>query len=122
MNSFEELTVYQKARDYRIAIAAIVKNFPVDEKFRLTDQLIRASRSVTAQIAEGHGRYHYQENSQFCRIARGSLEESHEHLLVALDSEFIDEKAYLELLALKTEVLKLLNGYINYLQKQKQGM
>lgn len=122
MNSFEELTVYQKARDYRIAIAAIVKNFPVDEKFRLTDQLIRASRSVTAQIAEGHGRYHYQENSQFCRIARGSLEESHDHLLVALDSEFIDEQAYLELLALKTEVLKLLNGYINYLQKQKQGM
>lgn len=122
MNSFEELTVYQKARDYRIAIAAIVKNFPLDEKFRLTDQLIRASRSVTAQISEGHGRYHYQENSQFCRIARGSLEESHEHLLVALDSEFIDEQAYLELLALKTEVLKLLNGYINYLQKQKQGM
>ncbi|MGB0176006.1 MAG: four helix bundle protein, partial [Owenweeksia sp.] len=64
VKSFEELKVYQEAREFRKEISGISKALPAEEKYRLTDQLIRASRSVTAQIAEGFGRFHYQENIQ----------------------------------------------------------
>jgi four helix bundle protein len=119
-NSFEELIVYQKARTFRRDISLLVKTFPPEERFRLTDQLIRSSRSVAAQLAEGHGRFHYQENIQYCRISRGSLEETHEHLSVALDVGYIDEIQFENLLTQKTEILKILNGYITFLQKSKR--
>jgi len=56
--------------------------------------MIRASRSVTANIAEGHGRYHFQENIQFCRQARGSLYELIDHLYVAIDEKYIDNNSF----------------------------
>lgn len=121
MRSFEDLNVYQKARAFRIDVSNVVKGFPNDEKYRLTDQLLRSSRSVTAQIAEGHGRFHYQENIQFCRIARGSLDETHEHLNTALDEGLIDKIIWDDLIEKKTAVIQLLNGYINYLRKSKHG-
>jgi four helix bundle protein len=58
---------------------------PEAEKYNLTNQIIRSSRSVTANIAEGFGRYHFQENIQFCRQARGSLVETLDHLYCCLD-------------------------------------
>jgi len=69
MNGFEDLDVWKKSRDFRIEISDLIKKFPAEEKYRLTDQLIRASRSVTANIAEGHGRFHYLDNLKFCRNA-----------------------------------------------------
>ena len=92
---------------------------PKSEKYRLTDQLIRASRSVTANIAEGFGRYHYQENIQFCRQARGSMQEILDHLSCVLDEQYIS-KAYHDQIVKQCEAtLRLLNGYIRYLQKAK---
>ena len=67
MKTFKELEVWQKCRQLRQDIWTIVKMFPAEEKYRLSDQLIRSSRSPSTQIAEGYGRYHYQENIQFCR-------------------------------------------------------
>ena len=121
MRSFEDLNVYQKARAFRIDVSNVVKGFSIDEKYRLTDQLLRSSRSVTAQIAEGHGRIHSQENIQFCRIARGSLDETHEHLNTALDEGLIDKIIWDDLIEKKTAVIQLLNGYINYPRKSKHG-
>ncbi len=57
-SDFESLEIWQEGKKLRIDITAIVKRFPMEEKFRLTDQMIRASRSVTANIAEGYGRFH----------------------------------------------------------------
>ncbi|WP_018128010.1 four helix bundle protein [Balneola vulgaris] len=85
MYKLSELESWESARQLRIAISDLVKSFPADEKFRLKDQIVRSSRSIPANIAEGYGRFHYQENIQFCRIARGSLYETLEHLMCAKD-------------------------------------
>ena len=117
--SFEELEVWKKSRAFRIQIGTLTKSFPKEEKYRLTDQIIRSSRSITANIAEGFGRFHHQENIQFCRIARGSLYETLEHLICSFDENYIIEDVYQELRGQFNDVLKLLNGYIAYLKKTK---
>ena len=118
-STFETLEVWIKSRDMRNRISKLSKNFPSEEKYRLTDQMIRASRSVTANIAEGYGRYHFQENIQFCRIARGSFFELVDHLTVALDENYIDEEIYRNLKSNILEIIRLLNGYIKYLKGRK---
>jgi four helix bundle protein len=89
INNFEELEVWKECRKLRKQVSTVVKTFPTEEKYRMIDQLIRTSRSITANIAEGHGRYHYQENIQFCRQARGSLSETLDHFICALDENYI---------------------------------
>jgi four helix bundle protein len=83
--SFEELECWKAATTVRRTIKDILKKFPLHEKFSLTDNMSRASRSATQNIAEGFGRFHYQENIQFCRISRGSLFELIEQYITALD-------------------------------------
>lgn len=119
-NSFEELTMCRECRAFRRVMSTLVKTFPPEERYRLSDQLLRSSRSVTVNIAEGFGRFHYQENIQFCRQARGSLTESLDHMLVAHDENYIDTLQLDQIRIQYTQCLKLLNGYIGYLQKQKQ--
>ncbi len=116
--SFEELDVWKLSRELRIKVSEISKRFPNNEKYILKSQLLRSSRSVPANIAEGFGRFHFKENIQFCRQARGSLFETLEHLICAFDEKYISEK---ELNDLKKEIfhiVKVLNGYIKYLNDQ----
>lgn len=120
LSSFESLECWKEAALLRKEISAIVKTFPTEEKFRLTDQLIRASCSVTANIAEGFGRYHYQENTQFCRHSRGSLNEIIDHLIVAHEENHIDKEKLDQLKQQTNKCILILNGYINYLQKAKK--
>jgi len=75
MDNFYDLEVWKEARKLRNSVFKLTKKFPEYEKYKLADQVIRSSRSVTQNIAEGHGRFHYQENIQFCRTSRGSLSE-----------------------------------------------
>ncbi|KAA0257639.1 four helix bundle protein [Deferribacter autotrophicus] len=116
--TFEDLDVWKEARELRTEIANIVKKFPGEEKYRLVDQMIRASRSITANIAEGYGRFHYRENIQFCRLARGSIFELIDHLTVALDENYIDNESFKLLKGSCYNVLKKLNSYIKYLKRQ----
>ena len=119
MESFEELEVWKKARELRISVSRLIKTFPKEENSRLRDQILRSSRSVTANIAEGFGRFHHQENIQFCRQARGSVHETLDHIICAFDEAYIqksDLEMYRELIK---ACLKLLNGYIAYLKKAK---
>ncbi|GAA3570818.1 four helix bundle protein [Snuella lapsa] len=115
IQTFEDLNCWKKARDLRNKISKLVKQFPKEEKFALTAQIIRASRSVTHNIAEGYGRYHYKENAQFCRTARGSLYEVLDQIIVANDEGYIDEFVTKELRNEIIETIRILNGYINYL-------
>jgi four helix bundle protein len=119
MRTFKDLEVWKKCRQLRLEIWILVKEYPSDEKYRLIDQMIRSSRSPSTQIAEGYGRYHFQENIQFCRIARGSLYEILDHLSVSLDSQYITSIKHDNLENLTYECIRLLNGYINYLIKTK---
>ncbi len=120
-SGFEELKVWQQCRSFKIEILKLVKTFPKHELYSLTSQLSRASRSVTANIAEGYGRYHYGENIQFCRQARGSLEEVKDHLYSALDEGYIEEDELQRLFAIHKTSISMLNGYIDWLKKQKDN-
>ena len=117
--TFEDLEVYNKARELRRRIYQIIKKLPQAERFNLIDQMRRAALSLTSNIAEGHGRYHYQENIQYLRQARGSLEELMDDLNTCLDEEYLDKAAIDEVKKLGNDVRMLINGYIRYLRKRK---
>ena len=120
-STFEDLVVWQRSRELREKVSNLVKGFPKNEQFRLVDQVVRAARSVTANIAEGYGRYHYQENIQFCRQARGSLYELLDHFTVALDERYINQSKFEEFRTEIFELIKILNGYIKYLKREKKN-
>jgi four helix bundle protein len=113
----EELPCNQVAREFRKEVARFCKSLPKTEEYRLKDQMLRASRSVTANIAEGFGRHHHQENLQFCRQARGSLTEMRDHLNVAQD-EGLASPAEVSILRNSLEKThESLNGYIAYIRR-----
>ena len=117
--SFEDLEVYKAAREFRKKIYRLIKGLPPEEKYNLGDQMRRASLSLTNNIGEGHGRYHFQENIQFCRISRGSLMELIDDLNTCIDEEYFPLDDLEELKSEGYKVNKMLNGYISYLQKRK---
>jgi len=120
--SFEDLECWQACRKVRQYISKLVKSYPKDEKYRIVDDMVRASRSTTQNIAEGFGRFHYQENIQFCRVSRGSLCELKDQLICSLDDGFIKAFEYQGGIELIDKAIALVNGYINYLEKRKGGV
>ena len=120
MQTLDTLEVYLLAKTYRREVLKAVQSFPKEEKFLLIAQIKYSARSITANIAEGYGRYHYQEAIQFCRIARGSLLETYDHLSSALDEGYITESLYNELKEKQALLLQKINGYIAYLKRRKQ--
>jgi four helix bundle protein len=119
MASFTDLDTWKQARKLRIIVSEIVKHFPSEEKFRLTDQLVRCSRSISNNIAEGHGRFHYQDNIRFCIIARGSLSETLDHIIIAKDESMISDDIFNTFYTEYELCLKLLNGYIQFIKRKK---
>ena len=118
--SFTDLNVWKEARSFQLLIFNLSKSFPPEEKYKLSDQIIRSSRSIAANIAEGHGRFHFQEQIQFCRQARGSLSEVLNHIYTAFDCNYISKEQVIEIEDKSEVLLKLVNGYIFYLKNQKQ--
>ncbi|TVZ26444.1 four helix bundle protein [Gillisia sp. Hel_I_86] len=120
IKSFEDLNCWKTARELRKEISILILKFPSHEKFELISQMRRASRSVTHNIAEGYGRFHFKENAQFCRISRGSLYELSDQLITALDEGYIEEDYYKKLKIKVVECIAILNGYIKYLTSATQ--
>ena len=114
------MEVWKFCRELRNKLTKLAKNLPEEEKFRLTDQIIRAARSVTNNLAEGYGRFHYQENIQFCRQGRGSLYELIDHLIVCLDEKYLNNEQFSNYRNNCIRGIQLINGYIRYLFKQKK--
>jgi len=117
---FRDLEVWKQCKEIRREVWHLTKKFPQEEKYRLSDQMIRSSRSATDCIAEGYGRYHYQENIQFCRQARGSLYELINQMDTALECEYIDEEYFYKMIDKIDNSIRTLNGYIRYLKKRKK--
>src|SRR5437762_3065983 len=116
--TFENLEVYQVAREFRRAMYRVAKRLPEAEKFGLASQIRRAGVSLTNNIAEGHGRFHFLEQIKFMLQARGSLEELLDDLNVCEDEEYV---TIAEIERLKQEgwrVHKLINGYIRFLRSR----
>jgi four helix bundle protein len=101
---------------YRVA-----KRLPDFEKFGVASQIRRAAVSLTNNLAEGHGRFHFLDQIRFTLISRGSLEELIDDLNVCADENYLplDEVAGLKNPA--WQVLKLTNGYLRYLRDRKLG-
>ena len=118
---FEDLQVWRKAREFKNEVCDEAKPFSPEEKFRLTDQLIRSSRAISALIAEGHGRFTYPHQIHFCIQARGSLSETINHLIDAFDKSYISEQRLNYFKSKGKEIERLLNGYINYLRNQRDS-
>lgn len=117
----DDLEVYQAARGFRRRMYQVSRRLPKDEQFVLVPQIRRAAVSLTNNIAEGHGRYHYLDNIRFTLIARGSLIELIDDLNICEDELYVplDEIASLRQDSLR--VRQLMNGYIRYLRERKAG-
>jgi four helix bundle protein len=118
--SFEDLDCWKACTRVRRYVMELIKKFPKEEKFSLTDDMKRASRSTTHNIAEGFGRFHFQENVQFCRHSRGSLYELVDQFITANDEGYITLDEVEKGKELISNALQLLNGYINYLVRRKE--
>ena len=118
---FEELELWKKVREFKLEVRALLKQLPNDEKYRLIDQAVRSSRSINALIAEGHGRFTYPDQIHYCIQARGSLSETINHLIDALDEGFISNDQLLSMKQKGKIIQKLLNGYLIYLRTKKDA-
>ncbi|MBZ5514233.1 MAG: four helix bundle protein [Acidobacteriia bacterium] len=112
IRDFKDLQVWKAARDLRREFYKLANALPDIERFGLAAQIRRAATSVTANIAEGFGRFGYQENAQMCRQARGSLYELRDHLTTCVDELYISPAEGKRLDALAQNAARLLNGYL----------
>lgn len=108
------------AREFSRKIEKLIRKLPDEEKYNLVSQMRRAKLSVTNNIAEGYGRYHFQENMQFCRQSRGSIYELIDDFNECFDNGYISE---VECDAYKKdayELVKVLNAYIAKTKEMKE--
>ena len=114
--TFEDLEVYQAAREFRKAMYAVTRRLPDFEKYDLGSQIRRAAISLTNNMAEGHGRYHYPDQIRFFLHSRGSLQELVDDLNACLDESYLPNDEITKLKERAGEVLLLINGYLRYLR------
>lgn len=120
--NLDKLEVWVRAKDFAVVVyKEVIPHLPADEKWNLTQQLKRAAQSIPANIAEGHGRYHFLDNVLFCYIARGSLTEVQSHMALAHELGYLPGEIYKHMTAQAESIGKQLNNYIAYLKRSKQG-
>ena len=120
-DNFEKLECWKKCFELKLLIKEeVLIALPDSEKFDLRSQILRASRSATANIAEGWGRYHYKGNVKFLLNARGSVAEVLDHALEAHSWNYITKENLTEIRNTTDSCIRLLNGYIKYLRKQNE--
>jgi four helix bundle protein len=119
IRSFEDLEVYKLAREFSRKVGKLIQKLPPVEDYNLKGQMRRAKLSVTNNIAEGYGRYHFQENMQYCRHSRGSICELIDDFNECYDNGYIDQNYRDELKGDAYQLIKVLNGYIASIKRQK---
>ena len=116
---FEDSEAYKAARAFRSRIYKLVSLLPADEKFALASQMRRAAVSLTSNLAEGYGRFTWQDRTHFCRQARGSLMELVDDINTCIDQRYAKQDHLDDLKEDAARVLHLLNSYVTYLQRNK---
>ena len=119
---FEELELWKKVRGFKKEVCKEARGFPGEEKYKLTDQTIRSSRSINALIVEGHGRFTYPDQIHYCIQARGSLTETINHFIEAFDEGYISEEKLKYNKIKSKEIERLLNGYLISLRNKRDEL
>jgi len=112
ITNFTDLFAWQKSHKLVLDIYEITKKFPREEMYGLTNQIRRASVSVSSCIAEGFSRGTSKDKTQFYRMSMGSLTEVQNQLLISKDLDYISKKEYEHSFELSVEVQKLIFGLI----------
>ena len=108
--SFEKLNVWQEAKELVVDVYHLLDSFPKFEKYALCDQIRRAIVSVPPNIAEGSGRKSLKEQIRFLEISYGSLMETYNQLLIAIDLTYITEESVEAIKPSIDAVAKMING------------
>ena len=111
--SLEKLKVWQEAKKLVVDVYQLLDNFPKFEKYALCDQIRRAIVSVPSNIAEGSGRRSLKEQIHFLEISYGSLMETYNQLLIAIDLTYITEESVEAIKPSIDAVAKMINGLSN---------
>ena len=114
---FSDLDAWKVNHQLVLDIYMITKKFPREELFSVTDQIRRAASSITANIAEGWGRFHYADRIRFYYQARGSNCEVQNFLMLSKDLRYISEAEYKNLQDLSTKGVQVINGLIRSVEK-----
>src|SRR5215475_1197405 len=120
--TFEDLDVYKTAREFRKAMYAVNRRLPDFETYDLGSQIRRAAVSLTNNMAEGHGRFHYPDQIRFFLHSRGSLEELVDDLNVCLDENYLSGEEIEKLKEQARAVLVLINGYLRHLRNRSTSV
>ena len=120
--SFQKLNAWQEAKKLVVEVYHLLDCFPKFEKYALCDQIRRAIVSVPSNIAEGSGRMSLKEKIHFLEIAYGSLMESYNQLLIAIDLAYITEESVQSIKPLIDNVAKMINGLrVSYSKQLETG-
>src|SRR6266566_653992 len=117
--TFEDLEVYKAAREFRKKMYGVARRLPDFEKFGLASQIRRAALSLTNNMSEGHGRYHFADQVRFFLGSRGSLQELIDDLNVCVDENYLEAEKIEALKGEAWRALGLINGYLRYLRDRK---
>lgn len=117
--TFEDMDVYKVAREFRVAMYAVSRRLPDFEKYELASQIRRAAVSLTNNIAEGHGRFHYLDQIKFMLQSRGSAQELIDDLNVAQDEKYLPPSEISQLKERGWHAIRVLNGYLRWLRQRK---
>lgn len=118
VQSFENMTVWQESINLAVDIYKITNDYPQNEQFAITTQIRRAATSISANIAEGFGRFGVKEKGQFYKIAYGSLLEVKSFLYLSEKIGYINKSQLNIILDNITLLQKRINSLISSLNKR----
>ena len=118
----ENLRIYNEARELEIKVHDLTSKFPADEKFKMVDQMRRASASVSNNIAEGYGKYNFGEKIHSFQIARGEAYEIRNQVLSSEDKKYLNGEFAEDLLTKYTDLIKGISSYISFLKSKKEKL
>ncbi|MDR3653676.1 MAG: four helix bundle protein [Paludibacter sp.] len=116
-NDFRDMSVWQQSFSLLVEVYHLIKKFPSEERYALTDQLKRAANSVVHNLAEGYGRFEPKDKTRFYKIARGSAYESMSQILVAENQKYLPIETSESLITRYKKLIEEINALIHYLEK-----